>query len=197
VDPVVAEAGKTLVRVMGTDGWSGARDAVVAWWGGHHRDEAGGVGADLDRLRGEVVDAGGDRETRDALAGEWQSRLRRLLVANPELAEGLRRLLVEQLAPLLAATGRVGGLTQSVTVIGDGNTTIQAGRDVSTSGERSISIHTGGGAFHGTAATGDHATVVNATGANIGAIGDNNTQVNHFGSPARPATEPGDGQPIS
>ncbi|MQY30838.1 hypothetical protein [Nocardia aurantia] len=130
MDPVVVEAGTALVKVMATDMWSGAKDVVVRWWRRHHPESADQVGADLDQLHDEVVDAAADEATREALTGEWRARLRRLIASNPELAVELRRLLAEELTPLLDRAGRTTTVTQTATVTGDGNTTIQAGRDI-------------------------------------------------------------------
>ncbi|MBU3060829.1 hypothetical protein KO481_04725 [Nocardia sp. NEAU-G5] len=130
MDPVVVQAGTALVKLMATDVWTGAKDLVVGWWGKHHPDQAEQVGADLDQLHAEVVDAGADTEVREALAGEWQARLRRLVAANPDLAVELHRLLTEQLTPLLGRTHQTTTLTQTATVDGNRNTTIQAGRDI-------------------------------------------------------------------
>ncbi|MQY31933.1 hypothetical protein [Nocardia aurantia] len=189
MDPVVIRAATTLVRLTASDEWSGARDVVVDWWHRHDLGDAGQVGADLDRLRGEVAAAGDDRQLPAALAVEWQLRLRRVITANPALAVELSRLVAEQLVPLLTAAAAV----QDSAVTGDGNTTIQAGGDARTLGQRSIAIDTGGGAFRGTAATGDRSWVVHAAGATIGAIGDHNTQVNHFQAPGgRPVGPPAD-----
>ncbi|MCX4093883.1 hypothetical protein [Nocardia sp. alder85J] len=182
MDPVVVEAGTTLVKLMATDAWPDAKAAVTGWWQQHHPGQAGQLGADLDLLRAEVVEAGADRPILDALTGEWQLRLRRLVATNPALLEQLRRLVTDHLTPLLRTPADT-TVTQTATVTGDGNTTIQAGRDVSVSRNRSITIDTGGGDFHGTAVSGDHNRVVHAPGAVIGAIGDNNTQVNHFHRP--------------
>ncbi|WP_153347927.1 hypothetical protein [Nocardia aurantia] len=86
-------------------------------------------------------------------------------------------------APSGTPSEPVGGNQASLTVTGDGNTTVQAGRDATVSQDRSIAIDTGGGDFHGTAATGDHTRVVNAPGVVIGAIGDHNNQTNHLHHP--------------
>ncbi|MEV5650527.1 hypothetical protein AB0L57_19940 [Nocardia sp. NPDC052254] len=132
MDPVVVEAGTALVKLMATDVWSGAKDVVVGWWRKHHPEQAGQIGADLDQLHDEIVAAGDDPQTREALAGEWRARLRRFVASNPDLVVELRHLVNDELSPLLAGTTRntTTTITQTVNATGDGNTTIQAGRDI-------------------------------------------------------------------
>ncbi|WP_153347926.1 hypothetical protein [Nocardia aurantia] len=157
----MTETGKALVTLAGTEVWPAAKDAVTGWWRQHLPGQAAGIAGDLDQLRTEVAGTGDDRPARDALAGEWQSRLRRLLAADPALAVALRHLLTGRLAPLLDTVGDTTTVTQTATVTGNNNTTVQAGRDVTTSSTR----------------------VVNAAGAIIGAIGDHNNHTNHFHRP--------------
>ncbi|MGW4532240.1 hypothetical protein ACWEOI_14945 [Nocardia sp. NPDC004340] len=125
VDPVVVEAGTAVVKLMATDVWSGAKNVVVGWWRKHHPEQAEQVGAELDQLHDEVIDAEIDDDTRDALAGEWRLRFKRLLATDPALAAELRHLLAEELAPMLAGTNQTATLTQTATVKGSRNTTIQ------------------------------------------------------------------------
>lgn len=103
---------------------------MVGWWRKHHPEQTGQVSADLDQLHAEVVDAGADVETREALAGEWRVRLRRLVAADPELIVELQRLLTEQLTPLRVATDQTSEIAQTVTVNGNRNTAVQAGGDI-------------------------------------------------------------------
>jgi hypothetical protein len=130
VDPIIAEAGTALVKLMATDVWTGARDAVVAWWRRHHPEQAAEVGVDLARLHTDLADA--DEQTQQDLVGAWRTRLRQLVKDNPELGVELKRLVDEELAPLLAPADRaaVTAITQTATVKGNRNITIQAGRDV-------------------------------------------------------------------
>lgn len=131
MDPVVVQAGTAVVKLMATDVWSGAKSVVVGWWRRHHPEQADQVGADLDQLHDDVVDAEIDDETREAYAGSWRIRLRQLIATNPELAEELRRLLTEQLNPMLEAAGQTTTtISQTATVTGDNNATTQAGRDI-------------------------------------------------------------------
>lgn len=132
VDPVVIQAGTAVVKLMATDMWAGAKDVVVSWWRRHHPEQAGQVSADLDQLHTEVVEARDDDEARESLAGEWRARLRRLVVANPELVVELQQLLTDQLTPLLATTSQTRTISQTATVTGDNSISIQAGRDINT-----------------------------------------------------------------
>ncbi len=129
MDPVVIAAGTTLVKLMATDAWAAGKEAVVAWWRKHHPEQAEQVGADLERLHVELADA--DAETRTDLTGELRSRLRRLLADDPALGVELRRLVDEELTPILTAAdrGSVSVAPQTMTVKGNRNISIQTGRD--------------------------------------------------------------------
>ena len=78
----------------------------------HPRQEADGIGAELDDLREQVLQArrDGDTGTERALEGAWQLRLQQLLRADPALAAELRRVLDQVLTPALtpAEQARVG-----------------------------------------------------------------------------------------
>ncbi|WP_460726934.1 hypothetical protein [Nocardia heshunensis] len=90
------------------------------WWssGGreHHPEQAGQIGLDLERLHTEVLATRIDSNVQQALAGEWQARLWRLVGADPVLVGELRGLLNEQLTPLLASADPSNTLTQTSTV---------------------------------------------------------------------------------
>lgn len=94
---LAATAGTTLVTLLATDAWQGARDGVVALWRRTHPDRADAIGGELDASREELVSAqtNGDAETEAELRADWQGRLRQLLTTRPELAEELRALLAE------------------------------------------------------------------------------------------------------
>ncbi|HZG06655.1 MAG TPA: hypothetical protein VE546_24335 [Streptomyces sp.] len=108
MDPIVAAAGGALVSAMATDGWQHVRDAVVAWWRRHRPERAEEVDSELEALRGRVLTARqeADQETEQALTGAWRLRLQQLLEEDPALADGLRRLLEEHLAPALSPDER-------------------------------------------------------------------------------------------
>jgi hypothetical protein len=114
MDPVVAAFGTALVGAIATDAWQQVREAVISLWRRMHpRREDGGIGAELDELREQVLAArrDGDADTERALEGAWQLRLqRRQLRADPALAAELQRVLDQVLTPALtpAEQDRVG-----------------------------------------------------------------------------------------
>jgi hypothetical protein len=61
------------------------------------------IETDLDQTRDEVIAArtAGDRAAEEELVAEWGRKLQRLLGADPSLETELRRVLDEDLAPLL------------------------------------------------------------------------------------------------
>jgi hypothetical protein len=101
MDPQVLElartAGTTVVALMATDVWQRTREGVVALWRRVHPAQADEVGSELEQLRAEVLAAReeGDAFSEQALAGEWQGRLRRLLTAEPGIGRELLRVLEE------------------------------------------------------------------------------------------------------
>ncbi|MFH0245293.1 hypothetical protein ACGRHY_23395 [Streptomyces sp. HK10] len=101
MDPEIAalagSAGTTVLTLMVTDAWERARDGVVSLWRRVHPDRADAVGAELEATRSDLLAAAeaGDVRPREELHSEWQGRIRRLLAADPRIAEDLRRLLEE------------------------------------------------------------------------------------------------------
>jgi hypothetical protein len=106
MDPEIAAlagtAGTTVVTLMAGDAWQRTRDAVVALWRRVQPDRADSVDAALEATRSDVLTAraGGDSQTEEELSSEWRGRLRRLLTADPTIAEELRRLL-DEISPLI------------------------------------------------------------------------------------------------
>lgn len=96
-------AASTVVKLLATDAWEKAKTAIGTLWRRVHPERADAVEAELVETRADILAAteSGDEESEQALIGEWQSRLRRLLSANPELAVQLRQVLDEQLIPAL------------------------------------------------------------------------------------------------
>jgi hypothetical protein len=132
MDPLVLAAGTAVVTAMATDGWEQARAAVVALWRRVHPDQVPAVESELRDVRAEVLAAreAGDRSAEVGLAGDWQRRLRRLLAADPRAGDELRRVLDEELAPLLNPAERsvVHDIEMTATASGHGRV-YQAGRD--------------------------------------------------------------------
>ncbi len=114
MDPIVVAFGTALVGAMATDMWQQARASVVALWRRVHPQQAGTVEADLEGLRGQVLDArqAGRADTEQALTGVWQGRLQQLLLDEPAVAAELRRVLDDTLTPALtpAEQARIGTL---------------------------------------------------------------------------------------
>ncbi len=114
VDPIVVAFGTALVGAMATDVWQRARASVVALWRRVHPQHADIVEADLEGLRGQVLDARqtGRMDTEQALTGVWQGRLQQLLLDEPAVAAELRRVLDDTLIPALpsAEQARIGTL---------------------------------------------------------------------------------------
>jgi hypothetical protein len=104
VDPEITSlaqsAGAALVTAMATDAWQAAREGIIRLWRHMQPDRADTVAAELEAGQAEVLTAVrvNDQESLSELRAEWQGRFRRLLVARPEAAAELRRLL-DELAP--------------------------------------------------------------------------------------------------
>ncbi len=99
-------AGSALVGAMATDAWQQARSSAVALWRRVHPQHVPAIEDELAEVRAEVLAARGvgDTETEAGLAADWQRRLGRLLRDDPALADELRRVLDEELTPLLPDT---------------------------------------------------------------------------------------------
>ncbi|MGW0459982.1 hypothetical protein [Streptomyces tendae] len=104
MDPEIAAlagtAGTTVVTLMVTNAWESARDGMVALWRRFQPARAESVGEELEAGREELLLArrAGDDEAEAGLTAEWQGRVRRLLLARPDVADELRALL-DELAP--------------------------------------------------------------------------------------------------
>ncbi|MCX4550996.1 hypothetical protein OG204_12190 [Streptomyces sp. NBC_01387] len=116
---------------MATDGWQQARESVLGLWRRVHPERVDAVGAELAEVRAELLAArrAGDEQTEAELAADWQRRLRRLLERDPSLGGELRRVLDEELGPLVPPPGPH-SVTQRATVSGRGNRTFQAGGSI-------------------------------------------------------------------
>ncbi|MFI7410327.1 hypothetical protein ACIBU0_16855 [Streptomyces sp. NPDC049627] len=133
MDPQIADlartAGTTMVTLMATQAWEAARDGVVALWQRFQPARAESVGDELEATREDLLLAreAGDEASEAELAAEWQGRLRRLLLARPEVAEELRRLLAE-LTPQLPQQPLIGEIHLRAEASGSARV-YQAGRD--------------------------------------------------------------------
>lgn len=118
-------AGTTIVALLATDAWEKTKTAVAGLWGKVHPQRAETVAAELVEARADLLAAraGGDTDTEQALIGEWQSRLRRLLAADPAVAGELRRLLGD-LTPAQPGGTQVWTGNVTMTATGSGNAQI-------------------------------------------------------------------------
>lgn len=116
MDPLVLAAGTAVINAMATDGWEQARAAVVRLWRRVHPERVPAIEAELEEVRGEVVAArqAGDAAVETELAADWQRKLKRLLAADPGQIAELRRVLDEELTPLLPEKERV-HIVQNIT----------------------------------------------------------------------------------
>lgn len=128
--PLAAAGATALVQQMATDGWTAARDRVVAFFAGQGSATPESVEEDLETGRAELVAAQGDEdeELMADVQSEWRARLRRALLADPAAAAELRSLLNEltPTAPTtyqaLAVQNTISGGTVHGTVIQTGST---------------------------------------------------------------------------
>lgn len=127
---LAATAATTVVQALTTTAWEQARNAVGGLWRRAHPDRAETVEADLVEARREALAAreAGDDQAEQDLVGEWQSRLRRLLATDPQLAGELREL-VEQLRPALPDGGTRLGQVEMHARASEQGRVYQAGRD--------------------------------------------------------------------
>ncbi|MGW7362823.1 hypothetical protein ACWGI8_05170 [Streptomyces sp. NPDC054841] len=92
----LATAGATtLVQQMTTDGWTRAKERMVAFFARHGTADEESVAADLDLAHAELVEEGAEEQTAADITAEWRNRMRRTLRADPESAAELRALLDE------------------------------------------------------------------------------------------------------
>lgn len=101
----LAAAGATaLVQQMATDGWTAARDRMVAFFAGRGSATPASVEEDLETGRAELAAAqrNEDEQLVADVRSEWRTRLRRTLAADPAAAAELRALL-DELTPATPA----------------------------------------------------------------------------------------------
>ncbi len=100
-------AGSAVVGAMASEGWQDARRAIAALWRKPHPERVPAIEADLEEVRVEVLTArkAADQQTEEELAVEWRRRLGRLVAADPELAEELRRIVDRLNPPAAGAPG--------------------------------------------------------------------------------------------
>lgn len=113
MDPELATlasaAATAVVKALTTTMWEQARAAIGALWRRAHPDRAEAVEAEIADTREQLVQAQqvDDNQAEADLVAEWRSRLRRLLAADPSLADGLRQLVEHLKAAQPEASGGV------------------------------------------------------------------------------------------
>lgn len=118
-------AASAVVEGLAGSRWERTRTAVGELWRRTHPERARTTVDVLAETRDEVLRArrDGDREAEDELVGEWQGRLRRLLVANPGLVGELRAI-VDEFGPDPAGRAERGTtVTQTATASGNASVT--------------------------------------------------------------------------
>ncbi|WUL10331.1 hypothetical protein OHT74_22360 [Streptomyces sp. NBC_00354] len=127
---MTAALGRPEVQRGSLDAWPRLRDGVVAVWRRVYPERAEAVGADLDACRDDLLAAraGSDELSEAELRAEWQGRVRRLLVENPEIAGALRALL-DEVGGSPAARGADVGEVRMIARASDNARVYQAGRD--------------------------------------------------------------------
>lgn len=134
---LTSTAATTVVQLLATAAWEQAKSAVAGLWRRAHPERAETVQAELEDSRTEVLAArqAGDEQVEHALVGEWQGRLRRLVAADPQLADDLRRVVAQLHSALVDADSRKGDtITMRATTFGNSRVN-QAGRDLHVTSE--------------------------------------------------------------
>lgn len=136
MDPELTELASTaataMVKGLATAAWEQVSSAVGGLWRRAHPERAETVAAELVETRSEVLAArqGGDEQGEQALVTEWRARLRRLVAADPLLADELRgvvaqlHLVLDDVDPAPSSP-----ISMQATTFGRSRVT-QAGRDV-------------------------------------------------------------------
>jgi hypothetical protein len=130
MDPELAAlastAAATVIATLTSAAWEQTTQGVAGLWRRVHPERADMIEAELVEAR-EIVLVG-DENAEHAVVGEWQSRLLRLLAADPQAAEELQRL-VDRLRPSLTdGDARIERLEMHARASGRARVN-QAGRD--------------------------------------------------------------------
>ncbi|MDX3247312.1 hypothetical protein [Streptomyces sp. ME18-1-4] len=135
---LASTAATTVVTVLTTDAWERARTAVGSLWQRAYPERAETVAAELAETRELLLAAQEGTRGADAapamatfeegMADDWRGRFVRLLAAHPDLAQEVRRLLDEELAPVLPAQTPTAPVVFNASPTGNARV-YQAGRD--------------------------------------------------------------------
>jgi hypothetical protein len=119
---LTSAAATALIKLLVTDGWQKIKTTLGVLWRRSRMSRSDAVEAELEQARTDIIEAyrTDPEQGRQVELGhieEWQGRLRRLVVTNPDMVEHLRRWLDDELTPALTAAPDTG---QKVTVVLDG-----------------------------------------------------------------------------
>ena len=129
---LTSTAATTVVQLLATAAWEQAKSAIGGLWQKAHPERAETVQTELEESRTEVLAARqvGDEQVEQALVDEWHGRLRRLVAADPQLADELRRVVGELSSALVCTDSPQGAtITMQATTFGTSRVN-QAGRDL-------------------------------------------------------------------
>lgn len=133
---ILSQVATTVVQLLTTEGWERAKSALGSLWQRVHPDRVAMLEDELADSRAALLaarEADDDQAERD-LEGEWRGRLRRLVAADPRVADELPGLLQELRAALgEAAHTQEGHIDMRVHASGHARV-YQAGRDQHISG---------------------------------------------------------------
>ncbi|WP_028805835.1 hypothetical protein [Streptomyces sp. 142MFCol3.1] len=123
---LASTVGTAVVTALTTDLWQGAQASVGALWRRAYPERADTVEAELAETRTLLLTTP-DGDVSEGSAEEWRLRFRRLLATRPDLAEELRRVLTEDLAPALPSHAQGTSTVFNATASGRGRIYQSAG----------------------------------------------------------------------
>jgi hypothetical protein len=129
---LTSTAATTMVQLLATAAWEQAKRGIVGLWRRAHPERADTVQAELEESRTAVLAARqvGDEQVEQALVDEWHGRLRRLVAADPQLADDLRHVVAKLRSALADADpSQDSKITMQATAFGKSRVN-QAGRDL-------------------------------------------------------------------
>ncbi|MFG2986356.1 hypothetical protein ACGFYQ_34745 [Streptomyces sp. NPDC048258] len=135
MDAIVASAATAMVGAMTTEAWQQARAAIVSWWRRIRPNQADRVDAALAESRDRLLTARREEDVESPLIAAWEARLTALLWEDAALVDDLRRLVDEEIAPLLGHENGIRTGRQEFRAKASGRGRVyQAGRDQNISG---------------------------------------------------------------
>jgi hypothetical protein len=120
---LASSAAATIANLLATDAWEQVKKKIGVLWRRFRPDQAAGIEAELERGHLEIRDA--DDTVALAITRDWESRLLRLLDAEPTVADELSRVVAE-LRQVQAGRPGQGRVWQSAKASGR-STVIQVG----------------------------------------------------------------------